>query len=217
MTRDISTYKRGCKLKFNHFLFLSVTFRYLMLCFKSCKFKDKLIMLMSHWKVKVCHINERKGLSNATSRGRVEIYISLICWSIKVFTRIYTRVYWAIWHAANTVPSASWVNCIFWKWAQLSGPTVNVLSHWTLFNLVLWHESCHDIRNYIVKNVIYHYVFAIEIGDSCAAECSSSCSLSEEWLYPDKTDAIIKFVVTNFNCDDCYSWVIAPYVGSILQ
>ena len=80
MNRDISTYKRGCKLKFNHFLFLSVTFRYLMLCFKSCKFNDKLIMLMSHWKVKVCHINERKEPSNATSRGRVEIYISLICW-----------------------------------------------------------------------------------------------------------------------------------------
>ena len=80
MIRDISTYKSKCKLKFNHFLFLPVTFRSSMLCFKTCKFNDKLIMLMSRWKVKFCHKNEKKEPSNATFWGRVENYISLICW-----------------------------------------------------------------------------------------------------------------------------------------
>ena len=80
MIREISAHKSKCKLKFNHFLFLLVTFRSAMLCFKACKFNDKLIVLMSRSKVKFCHKNERKDASNASFRGRVERYISLICW-----------------------------------------------------------------------------------------------------------------------------------------
>ena len=80
MIREISAHKSKCKLKFNHFLFLLVTFRSPMRCFKACKFNDELIVLMSRSKVKFCHKNERKDASNASFRGRVENYISLICW-----------------------------------------------------------------------------------------------------------------------------------------
>ena len=80
MIREIYAHKSKCKLKFNNFLFLLVTFRSPMLCFKACEFNDKLIVLMSRSKVKFCHKNERKYASNATFRGRVENYISLICW-----------------------------------------------------------------------------------------------------------------------------------------